>query len=66
MATTTIIGICPICGRETTVSMTSEQFMEYQFGKKNVQDIFPEKSATEREILISGMCEKCQKKIFEF
>lgn len=64
--TTTIIGICPFCGKETSVSMTYEQFIEYQYGNKNVQDIFPEKSATEREILISGMCNKCQKETFGF
>lgn len=57
---------CPCCGCENVVSMTDEQYAEYNAGYKNIQFIFPDWSVEKRELLISGVCAKCWKNIFNF
>lgn len=57
---------CPCCGSENVVSMTDEQYTEYNAGYKNIQFIFPDWSPEDRELLISGVCAKCWKNIFDF
>lgn len=59
-----IYKICPICGENLSVVVSDEQGFEYLYTDKLVQEIFPDESATFREILISGICPKCQKEIF--
>jgi hypothetical protein len=56
---------CPCCGCENVVSMTDEQYIEYSAGYKNIQFIFPDWSAEKRELLISGVCPKCWRNIFD-
>ena len=56
---------CPCCGCENVVSMTDEQYVEYSAGYKNIQFIFPDWSAEKRELLISGVCPKCWRNIFD-
>lgn len=56
---------CPCCGRETVVSMTDEQYIEYKGGYKNIQFIFPDWSPEKRELLISGVCSECWRNIFD-
>ena len=57
--------ICPFCGKVSEISIDFDKFMEWKEGKK-VQDAFPELSPSERELLITGMCSECQKKVFGF
>ena len=59
-----IAKVCPRCGQTTWVGMPAEKYEEWQIGV-NIQDAWPEGSATERETLISGFCPSCQKVIFE-
>ena len=54
---------CPFCGRESEVAVTMEGWSKYVNGF-SVQTAFPKLSATEREIIISGICPKCQESIF--
>ena len=56
--------VCPFCGEVTTIDVTEEQAYAYFFTDELVQNIFPDFTSTEREVLISGMCEKCQKSFF--
>lgn len=55
---------CPICGKQTILDMTYTQWRRYMDGKELVQQIFPEKSASARELLISGICSKCWDDMF--
>ena len=57
---------CPFCSKWSKVRITKEKFERYAEGKEKVQDIFPELSADDREILISGICLDCQKKVFGY
>ena len=63
-ATDFIVSVtCPMCGKKTTVSVPKDGLMRYQMGA-HIQDAFPNKSATEREYLLSGMCKSCQDNFF--
>lgn len=54
---------CPFCGKEHSVTTTEEQYAEY-CGGELAQVAFADKSATEREQIISHLCPQCQEKIF--
>ena len=61
-------GKCPMCGKVTvrTIDATDEQMLAYQFGFDLVQNIFPDLSVEDREFLITGYCDDCQKVLFEY
>ena len=62
-----MVGIlvkCPICGRESEVRVKIDEYLAYEEGVL-AQDAFPNLSAEERELIISGICIKCQKNIFK-
>lgn len=54
---------CPFCGTTHEVGVDYEDFIRYQDGAP-AQVAFPYLNATEREVIISGMCPDCQKKVF--
>ena len=59
MANIQIRKNCPICNHEHSVTVDEEKWKKYQNGEGNIQNIFSELSAAEREILITGICGKC-------
>lgn len=59
----TIITECPFCGATDEIEVDFDAIIEYQMGA-TAQQAFPRMSATDREKLISGMCEECQAKVF--
>lgn len=51
---------CRICNKEKSIIISMEDYITWLQGKKNVQDIFPEMSADDREFFfISGICSNC-------
>jgi hypothetical protein len=59
--------VCPKCGGISTVNMTLDQCREWMQPPKtrrDVQEIFPEKTPYEREHLITGRCRGCIDKMF--
>lgn len=61
----TIERICPFCGKVTVIEVSEEQAFAFFFTDELVQNIFPEMEVSSREVLISGICEDCQREIFE-
>lgn len=55
---------CPHCNKITVLEMTDEQYDDYCLGQKYIQDIFSNWSPDKREMLITGICPDCWKKIF--
>ncbi len=49
---------CPFCGKPTKVLMPLEAYRAWQAGAY-VQVAWPQGTADEREVLISGTCAKC-------
>lgn len=54
----TIVTICPICRKETEITVRFEDFLAWQ-EDTHAEDAFPYLSANEREMLISGVCPSC-------
>lgn len=53
---------CPCCKKEHVVHLTDDQSMrykEYVGGNGHIQDLLPDLSADDREMLISGVCPAC-------
>lgn len=61
----TIQRTCPFCGAVSEVTVNIDAYIAWQEGTILAQDAFPELSAAEREVLISGICYECQEEIFE-
>lgn len=63
-----IITKCPCCGEEHPVHLTREQsfrYKKYLDGKGHIQDLLPDLTAEDREMLITGICPECWKKLEE-
>ena len=56
---------CPRCKTTVLFTMTDEQYNKYVHGEDLIQNIFPEIRPSKREMLISGICPDCWKKIFK-
>lgn len=50
---------CPVCGSFTTIHVSPKTLQLYRSGFARIQDIFPELTADEREVIQSGICNKC-------
>lgn len=55
---------CPFCGENSFIDVPAEDFEKY-FSGELVQNCFPYLDASERELIISGICFECQKDIFK-
>lgn len=58
-----VIVICPFCGAESVVTVNADEYFAWQCGEL-IQNAMPNLDASTREMLISGMCPKCQEDIF--
>lgn len=54
---------CPFCGVVSEVVVPFDGFMEWKAGTL-IQKALPTLSVTKREMLISGICPKCQASVF--
>ena len=55
---TNIIKTCISCKKEYKIEVNTSDLYSYMNGKL-VQNAFPYLSAGERELLVSGVCDKC-------
>lgn len=63
---------CALCGHVTTLILSDDDWEKYQTyfvgmdrsERPTVQSIFPNMPASDRELLISGICHDCQRDIF--
>ena len=60
---TNIVMTCTFCRKFHLVEVDLEQFEAWQNGEL-IQNAMPYLTFTEREQLISGLCPKCQAKMF--
>ena len=58
-----VVITCPFCGEDHAVEVNLTQYEAWQNGKP-IQNAMPDLTPTEREQLISGLCPKCQAKMF--
>lgn len=57
-----IIKHCPFCHRKYQKEFNADAYRKWQNGM-NVQDAFPDRSADDREFLITGICPECWDKM---
>lgn len=55
---------CPFCGHVSIVGVNEKDYIAWDCGEL-AQNCFPYLDASEREILISGICLKCQNDVFD-
>ena len=56
---------CRLCGKVVYLEATVTQWEEYHNPhRRHIQAIFPEMSASNRELLISGICGECFDSLF--
>ena len=56
---------CPWCGTLHTVQVPTEGYNEWRRGEKTIQRALPDTSPSDRELLISGICQSCWDKMFD-
>lgn len=60
----TVLKECPFCHANTSVTLPKDSYTRWKSGS-SIQDAWPGGSATERETLISGLCDVCQGDVFD-
>lgn len=55
---------CAKCGEPKTVSCTDEEYIAWKDGGALIQNALPHVPKGERELLISGYCDDCWKRLF--
>ena len=58
---------CELCDQDIPVAITEGEFVDWTLNHKTlpvVQDHFPQLSAEDREMLVSGVCGKCWDRLF--
>lgn len=63
MVNEVVIRTCPICKQNTMIAIPTETYDKWTTGMP-IQKAWPEGSATDREVIITGICPKCQEEIF--
>lgn len=55
----TVGCVCPFCHKRQEVEVDTYKYMLWNVGELLIQDAFPELSSSERELLMTGICNKC-------
>lgn len=50
---------CKSCHKRRTLQLPLNGYLAWRHGLKHIQDALPQIPAGDRELLVSGMCEKC-------
>lgn len=72
MRTVTVIQTCPYCRKPSEIVVDADRYERWQEGKRRgesaaisgIQVIFPDLTADEREVLISGTHPECWDRLF--
>lgn len=62
-----LICQCPFCGKITVLQLTDEEERNYKSWRRRemlIQDAFPHRSANERELIKTGICQRCWDEMF--
>lgn len=59
-----VVIACPLCGHAHEIEVNEMDYLDWQDGAL-IQDTFPYLPASDREMLISGICRKCWDKMLD-
>lgn len=54
---------CPMCGKQYTIIVPHDGFINWRNGDR-IQDCLPTLSNAERESLMTGICDECWDKLY--
>ena len=61
----TLTTVCPFCSKERKIVLEGDKAAEYKRGKVayeagyRIQDAFPSFTPSEREFILTGICDEC-------
>jgi hypothetical protein len=55
---------CSVCGTSEQLELDEERLIRWHYGE-HIQDVFPELTASERELIVTGLHESCWDLLFE-
>lgn len=64
-STTRVVGTCPMCGKEWHLDVDTHSYIMWKNRMCLIQDAFPDMNPSERELLISGICNDCWQTVFK-
>lgn len=64
MSKVTIERTCRVCGKHKTLEVSEKGYYLWHQGAL-IQDVLPEISLDDRELLISSICSDCYNRIFQ-
>lgn len=50
---------CWVCGQIATVTIPQQAYVDWKYHGKRIQEAWPEASAADRELLLTGLHEAC-------
>ena len=51
---------CIFCNKTCTIpNLDADRYARWKQGTENIQEVFPELTPAQRELLVSGVCEEC-------
>lgn len=59
MSTIKLKITCPFCKNVNEITVNKEKYEKFKNKQDYIQNIFPELTIDERELLISGVCKDC-------
>lgn len=54
---------CPVCDEKHIMILDEQGYVDWQYGEL-IQNAFPSLTVADREVLISGTCDKCFDEMF--
>lgn len=62
--TVSFFKLCPVCGKRSDFNVTAEEYTRWTSGGEFIQNVWPNKSKDEREVMLSGTDTECFNKLF--
>ena len=59
METMTLIRTCPQCRKDHTVTVGIDAYGAWQRREGKIQNLMPELTASQRELIMTGICDPC-------
>jgi len=55
-----LLGVkCPLCGESTIIVMRRDKYVRWNNDKELIQNVWPDLTAAQREIMITGLHDTC-------
>jgi hypothetical protein len=63
--TVRVVGKCPLCKKDWHIDVDTHNYAMWRNNMCLIQDAFPDMGPSDRELLISGICNDCWQTMFK-